>query len=147
MLLFLMMASTIDIRLRDTPVSPAITFAQTEESTSGCVSETPPPPLEPARTAERPHRAAFVLLALIFISFFFFTLRYSDVYTCWCVCVSMNVSCDPNVCELVARLFFCLFLNGGFVTSCDPTSACRSFLWLYYYCYYYSNYFFSADGE
>lgn len=103
----------------NTPVSPAITFAQTEESTSGCVSEAPPP--ETSSDCWTSSQSRVCSPRSYFYFFFFYTLRYSDVYTCWCVCVrervcmcvSMNVSCDPNVCELIARLFFFFFLMKG----------------------------------
>lgn len=36
-LIIVLLVYMIEVRISETPLSPAITFAQTEESTSGCV--------------------------------------------------------------------------------------------------------------
>lgn len=109
-----------DVRIVEAPrLSPAITFAQIEESTRVWRRK-------PAQTAEHPHRAV-VCSPRSYLKVLFFTLWGTMMSIRVCVweheCVVRNI---PMFVILFARLCK-FFFDGGFVTSVcerEPTPAC-----------------------
>lgn len=108
-----------EVKLSETPLSPAITFAQTEESTSACVNGGENKTSPNFWTASQSHG----LFSSLLFSFFFF---YTEVQ--WCVCERerMNVVILMFMnCLLACAIFL---FDGGIVTDCVRTDSCMSII-------------------